>query len=199
MPLIRYAGGLLRVAGVLAKTIACCCGNPPPPPTCAEGSDYCTQVDGNDYPACFEIVRSETVCSGAYFQETRSFGDCNPVISFSGSCSDPAFPNVPSAYGNCYCVSMESSCLNYAYTIQTDPETGACTCLKFITVIRYRAADFVFNATTCQWMKVDERLRTELTECSGFGDCSCPDPPTCDPPAIGSSYPGCTDLCDPFP
>jgi hypothetical protein len=201
MPLYVQNGNLLNKTGTLGISVGCCCypPPPPPPPPCAEGSADCTQIIGNDYPECFEIIRSETVCSGAYFQEARSFGDCNPILSFKGRCSDPAFPNVPSAYDNCYCVSIESSCSNYAYNIQIDAETGACTCLKFIIVIRYRTADFVFNATTCQWIKVDERLRTDLTDCGGFGDCSCPDPPTCDPPAIGNSYAGCTDLCNPFP
>jgi hypothetical protein len=106
---------------------------------------------------------------------------------------------VPSTYDNCLCVSIESSCLNYAYNIQIDPETGACICLKSIEVYRYRTADFVYNADSCQWMKVDERLREDFTPCQGFGDCACPDPPTCDPPAIDNSYPGCLDLCNTFP
>jgi hypothetical protein len=201
MPLYSQNGRLIQKAGALGTSVGCCCDDPPPPlpPTCAEGSDWCEEIIGNDYPACFESIRTETVCSGAFFEETRTFGDCNPILSFKGPCSDPAFPNVPAEYDNCYCVSIASVCSNYAYNIQIDPETEACICLKRIEVTRYRTADFVFNADTCEWMKVDERLTTETTSCTGFGDCACPDPPTCDPPAISDSYPGCLDLCDPFP
>lgn len=202
MPLVIYGGKLLTRDGKLASDAACCCDGPPPPPPpppCAEGSDWCEEIIGNDYPACFEVVRSETVCNGTFFQETKQFGDCNPIGSFKGPCSDPAFSDVPSLYDDCYCVSIQSVCINYAYNIVIDPETGVCTCLKFRTVNRFRTADFVFNAATCQWMKQNERITEIPSACDGFGDCPCPDPPTCTPPPIGNSYPGCEEICEPFP
>lgn len=92
MPLIRYAGGLLRKAGKLVTDLACCCGWPPLGCCCIDGNMFagytaeeCAEAGGELFTG--ERCNPPAGCGCDMIREYCNDGECvkpNVTVSYCG-------------------------------------------------------------------------------------------------------------------
>lgn len=151
----------------------------------------CAEFTGVDYgPVCGTTTGGTDTCDPTSIQVPCDCAGSNPYIA---ACNASVFQNmgVGAEYNDCQCMLLSSSCSQNAINCVYD-EYNQVICYKIQTVTNYRNWVFFYNATTCAWEQLLEgAAQSVLTDCSGFGDCECPETPTCTPPGCGASYEDC--------
>jgi hypothetical protein len=180
---------------------ACCCS---PAGTCTG----CQNFTGLVIPpggTCGTTTETAPPCNITTTSAPCGCESGNISTLISGPCSGSVFTNAgyeaPEQYASCTCLLLASACSTSSINCVFGEDPNNPICSKRIGIIKYRTWVYVFNEAECAWIRLSELPEDiRFTNCDGFGDCACPDPPDCDAPGCQYSWPAPNcDCANPFP
>ena len=164
---------------------------------CNSCQDYISSGD----PACADTVITG---GGSTCVPQESITPCNMCVGspwhFAIMCASPylqsiGVPPLIDGQADCFCIYSTSSCSTEAINCQYD-EFGNLTCAKLVAFTQIRQFVYTWNPDTCEWSLYLEGPPIDIpSACYGFGDCACPDVPSCTAPGCGATYSGCPEYC----
>jgi len=119
----------------------------------------------------------------------NAIGCGNPYLTSIG------VPEVIDGRADCFCMYTTSSCSTEAINCEYD-EFDNLICSKLVAFTQIRQFVYTWSPDSCEWSLLLEGPTIDIpSACYGFGDCACPEVPSCTAPGCGESYGGCPEYC----